>query len=645
VSAAGVGGRIAGAWRRVRPKTWLAWVHVASGVLCALGLLAAIAYVFRPVFLDPTTFGSHDWDQVETHRFLVTKTILRFHQFPFWNPYACGGHPAWGGFESDPIVVSPWLPAYLLAPFPLALRIEVAGSTLLGAAGAWLLASRFTGSRALRALVAALFVLNSRWTMQIAVGHVWHTAYAWMPWVLYFYDRAAGAAPLLEGPRKRDGVLAAVCLAMLVYTGGIYPLPHTAVALVAYAALLAVTTRSLVPVWRMMACGLLGLGLAAPRLLPIIEVLRRFPRLIDSTETMDWAAFVEMLTSKQQEPTSMPTHVPQWGWHEWGMYVGWGALVAIALGALLSRGTRERPLMLVGLAMLVLAFGRFDEDAPWALLHLLPVFSSQHVPSRWMLPALLLLACAAASTGERVLARSGRARGLLEVGVMLVAAWLVRDVCMVVRASLTHAFGRAAPHVTDPMAEFRTLPHVPPELAYDPGEWAPSTLSAVMANIGSLDCNTFPGFNNYTRGQSGRAPGMGAHAAGDPEYRGEAFVAERHGTARIVAWSPNAMDVEVEGALPGDHVVLDQNWDPGWTANGERSVAWSDSVAGVVTADPQSFHFRYRPRTLWLGVALFFLAAAAPAARPLALGLRRWRRRRRRPRPSMRETGPSPAPP
>lgn len=631
MSESRVGRRVADAWAHVRPRTWLGWVHVVSGVLCACAVLAGIAYVFQPAFVDPTTFGSHDWDQVETHRYLVSKTILRFHQFPFWNPYACGGHPAWGGFESDPIVVSPWLPAYLFAPFPLALRIEVVGSTVIGAIGAALLASRFTRSRALQALVAALFVLNSRWTMQIAVGHVWHTAYAWMPWVLYYYDRAAGAAPLLGAPRKRDLVLASVFLAMLVYTGGIYPLPHTAIALVAYAALLAVATRSFVPVGRMIACGVLGLLLAAPRLLPIMEVLRRFPRLTDSTETMDLGPFIAMLTAKEQDPWSMPAHVPQWGWHEWGMYVGWGALIAIAVGALAARGVRERPLMLVGVALLTLAFGRFFDYAPWPLLHLLPVFSSQHVPSRWMLPALLLLACAAAGAGERLLLRTGRARALFEIAAMLVAAWLARDLAHIGRTSLTHTFGRAGPVIHDPMAEFRTLPHVPPELAYDPGEWAPSTLSAVMANVGSLDCNTFPGFNNYTRGQNGRAPGLGARAVGDPQYRGEAYVAERTGTAKIVGWSPNAIDVEVEGAKPGDHIVLNQNWDPGWSANGDRATAWNDCVSIVTTRDSQVIHFRYRPKTLWLGILLFLAAVAALSARPIARGIARVRARIRAP--------------
>ncbi|HEY5242996.1 MAG TPA: hypothetical protein VIJ22_16060, partial [Polyangiaceae bacterium] len=124
-------------------------------------------------------------------------------------------------------------------------------------------------------------------------------------------------------------------------------------------------------------------------------------------------------------------------------------------------------------------------------------------------------------------------------------------------------------------------------------------------------------------------PGLGAHAEGEPEYRGEAFVAERHGTAKLVSFTPNAMDVEVRGALPGDHVVLNQNWDPGWTANGERALSWNDSVATVVTTDPQLTHFRYRPKTLWLGMLLFLVALAAPAAMPILRRLRRLSRRRR----------------
>jgi hypothetical protein len=393
-----------------------------------------------------------------------------------------------------------------------------------------------------------------------------------------------------------------------------------------YAALLAVATKSFVPVTRMVSCGVLGVGLAAPRLLPILEVLRHYPRLIDSTETMGLGDFVQMLVSRQQSPSTV--QLSEWGWHEWGLYIGWIPLVAIALGVVATRGTREQQLRILGLFLLSLAFGRFFEYAPWPLLHLLPVFSSQHVPSRWMVPALLVLACVAASGGERLLRRAGSARALAEIIALVGVAFLAADVSRVARDSLAHTFNRPPPTIKDPLVEFRTERHVPPALDYDPGEWGPSTFSALLANMGSLDCNSFAGFTNYTRDRNGHAPGLGAHAVGDAAYHGEVYVAEGSGTANVVGWSPNAVEVRVTGARPGDHLVLNQNWDPGWTANGASAPAWQDTVSAVLVTGSDTVRFRYRPKTFFWGV-LVFLASAAYVARPwLGAAAQKLRRRR-----------------
>ena len=183
------------------PKSKLGWVFAVTAVLCWAVILGMIAYVLWPTLADRSTIGAHDWDQMESHRYLVDKTILDFHQFPFWNPYACGGHPNWGGFESGTTVVSPWLPFYLTMTLPHAMRVEVFGSAFISAVGAWLLAARFTRSAAARALVVVAFAVNGRWALQLTPGHTWHLVYAWTPWVLYFYDRAVGHDPHAAPPR------------------------------------------------------------------------------------------------------------------------------------------------------------------------------------------------------------------------------------------------------------------------------------------------------------------------------------------------------------------------------------------------------------------------------------------------------------
>src|SRR5262245_35091496 len=191
-------------------------------------LVAIVFVAVAPWFKDTSTFGFHDWDAETSFRHLVKVSLLRYHEMPWWNPYACGGSTAWGYIEADTTMVSPWFLPYLVLPMSLALRVEVTGQALIGAVGAYLLASCFTKSHAARALVAALWAVNGRWGLQTAAGHTWHLAYAWMPWCAFFYERARRAA---GRPRLGDLAGAGASFAMLVYAGGIYPLPHTVVLL------------------------------------------------------------------------------------------------------------------------------------------------------------------------------------------------------------------------------------------------------------------------------------------------------------------------------------------------------------------------------------------------------------------------------
>ena len=596
------------AWRGLLPTGLTGWGFAAATFLVWGIILGMICWALAPTFGDWTTLGSHDWDQMESHRYLITKSILRFHQFPFWNPYACGGHPNWGGFESGTTIVSPWMPFYLAMPLPRAMRVEVFGSALLSAVGAWLLAGRFTRSPAARAFVVVAFAVNGRWALQITSGHTWHLSYAWTPWAFYFFDRAARPPPALV----RDVVLCGGVIAMMVYTGGIYPLPQTIFAIAVYGLFLAIASRSERPIGIGLVSGLVALGLSAPKLFPVLEVMRKHPRLVDSTETLDMRAFVDVLTSPQQDMTSVHPGTSQWGWHEWGMYVGWPVVVAVAAGVLLARGTREQALKWTGLVLLSLGFGAFDPHAPWPLLHHVPVFKSQHVPSRWMYPAVLVLATAAAAFAERFLRRSGRLRIGLELVAIAGVAWIARDIATISRQSLSHAFAVKMPRVAESVGPFHTEVHLPGELAYT-SDWAPSSLPAEMANIGTTDCGTFPAFHNYFRDDKGRIAGVGARGRGDPEYKGEAFIADGVGTAAITAWSPNEVKVAVSGAQAGEHLVLNQNWDEGWSADGAAALNRADMVSAQLHGPSSTVVFRYRPPSFVPGVLVFAMTAGGIA--------------------------------
>jgi hypothetical protein len=395
----------------------------------------------------------------------------------------------------------------------------------------------------------------------------------------------------------------------MVYTGAIYPLPQTVVLLAVYTATLAVSTRSWRPVATLAVSGVLAIMLAAPRLLPLLDTVRRFPRLVDSPENMDIGRFFAAFTQKGD---AVHPEMP-WSWHEYGIYIGWLPLL-LMLGALVAfKAARERALVYAGALCLLLGFGRFGAWAPWALLHdYVPIFKSQHVPSRWLHPAVLLLMVAAVAIVERhkakwlTQAKPRRAVGL-EVAYLAIAVLIALDVGLEARRALVSSFVRKAPFV-ESMRPFREEKRLPENLYYAEKDWVVPAMPAMMENVGTIQCATFSALHDQYRDSDGRAPGLGAHGIGDPAYRGETYFASGAGTAGITSWSPNEVAVHWEGAAVGDLLVLNQNWDPGWRAGGKSAMSWESLPAMPVDAVTGEAVFRYRPRFLWLGIGLCFAA-------------------------------------
>jgi hypothetical protein len=561
----------------------LAWTTVVGPVLL----------VVSPWLGDWTTYGTHDWDFETSQRLLTTVSLLRYGQAPYWDPYACGGVPAWGYIEGATNLVSPWLLAYLALPVTVAVRLEVLGSGLLGAAGAFAAAGRLTPSFASRAFVVALWAVNGRWSLQIAAGHTWHLLYAWMPWCFYFYERAC------EG-RLWPSLALAACFASLVYGGGIYPLPHVVLALSLYAAALSVAERSSRPLWPLGLAGALGVLFSAPKLVPMLHEFARTPRLIASPETTPLRVLWLALTSRAQDLSARVSGLGPPYWHEYGIYVSLVGIVVLAVASMTAWTPRETALRGIGLLFGVLGLGAFHRAAPWTLLHAhIPFFASEHVPSRFLYPALLLLLLASARPLGQLAAR----REWIEPALGAFVLALALDVAVVARRSMVESMHLRLPPVT-------AMPFRHEESS--PFRAMPSTL-AILRNQGNIRC------------YGAVEDRIGARSATDARYRGEAFVLAPDGTGAVVApiadWSPNRVVIDARGAAPGTTLVYNMNGDDGWTSDAGSVIAVDDAVAVMVTQPRDSVTFTYRPRGLVPGLLLGALGLGLASA--LALRERR----------------------
>jgi hypothetical protein len=547
--------RVLTALRARAPASAAGWVRLVVGGLSVLVVLGMIGFVLGPLLGHPYGHGRDAWESAESERQLVVEALRRFHAMPMWDPYTGGGHAAWGSLDGGTTLVAPWLPAYLMLPMPVAIRVEAVGSALLGAAGAWALASRSTRSWPARAFVAVVFAVNGRWTLQLAAGETAQLAYAWMPWALFFYDRAVAARrapgrPWGTGPSNRAPLWAGGCLAMMLYAGGVDALVQTATVLVGFAVLEAIGERSARPLVAVALTSAIAVGLSAPKLLPVFDELRRAPPPPEAGGALGPPQLLQLLTNREQGFAIGHAGIADGAWHDVGMYLGWLVLLLLAAGLVAGRGSRAWPYAVLAAACVVLGLGAFSTAAPWVLLHRLPLFDREHVAARWLYPAALLFACAAVAAFERAAHRIGRWRTPLEVGALITVAWVASDVGAVARYPLMN-------HLAE---------RDPPKL---------QTASGYAASAHVVD-------------------GAG-------------------GAATFSAWSPSGFDLHVEGAPVGSMVVVDQGYDPGWSVDDRPALERSGEIAARVTSAAQTFRFRYRAGGLVAGLGIFVLTVAVLA--------------------------------
>src|SRR4051812_13499786 len=211
---------------------------------------------------------------MSAHRLLTVKALLRFGQAPLWMPYACGGYSEWGNVQGASNWVSPFLPFYLLLELRHALRAELVGTLLISALGTWLLAGELTRSVAARTFACLVFVANGRFALQAATGHLWHLQYCYVPWVFWAYERLLAERRFAPAPLA----IGAAAFAMMVYAGGIYPLPQAALLLSVYALARAALEKDFWPMLTFGALGVLAVGLSAPKLFAVAIDFGERPR-------------------------------------------------------------------------------------------------------------------------------------------------------------------------------------------------------------------------------------------------------------------------------------------------------------------------------------------------------------------------------
>jgi hypothetical protein len=358
--------------------------------------------------------------------------VLRSGGFPLWNPYLSGGMPL--AANPNYLVLHPISLLFFVLPFSAAFAASILLQVLLAGAG-MLLWGREEKLRDEAALAGAFVYAFSGGMASLGSLQNLLSSWAWVPLALF-------ASARYRNRGGRGALLAfGLCLSVPIFAGD--PLAFATAVFAAGVLGLGPAagegTRRLLR--GLLAGAVVAIGLAAIQILPARELIAQSSRVegIPYPDASLWAIPPARLAETAipriyGDPTALR---PESYWGGMVFEKGYPFLLSVYLGpvgwvlalAALGRGRDPRPPILWGGAALaaIVALGSAGGIYP-ILYRFAPLVSTLRYPSRFLLPAFLMVSCLAALGADALLREreeGGAARGFwiaLAASVLLVVA-------------------------------------------------------------------------------------------------------------------------------------------------------------------------------------------------------------------------------
>jgi hypothetical protein len=598
------------------PADGIAW----RGFLLAAVLLAAVALIHTwPVFVHFDNWGIEDWDQHFFYHAVPRASILEYGQIPLWNPYYCGGAPLLANPQSR--VCSPTFPIILIFDVVRGLKIEIWVNLVIGLLGTYVLARHLGLSGAAAFLVPSVYLLSTMYSLILTSGSTNFLSIAYLPWTVWTFLKTL--------TNLRWCIPAGLCLALTFLTGGHWVVPIVVLLLAVLAACSVVTDGLRRPAAALVLTGLLSVGFAAVKVIPSLQMMFAHPRIIRDYSGYSLAGLYHMLLDRDQTLSRFLEFSQSRGFlhglsgeiTENGMYIGVLPLILVCVGLAAQARRQWKWTLTLGL-FLWLCLGSRAPLSLWDWLHRLPVYNHFQMASRFRIIFLLAAAVFAGWglrwMGAAIRRLTGRAAPA-QVTVWVLTIAIVADLVLVTRPIFASAFPINPSVVMDelePSEQFTQILRLP---AYGRDGFRDNLDWFDSANINDVPVNVsysamYPAFlDDFGTVWAYEAIPVptSVQYKGSPGYRGEVFMYDIRGSARITRWSPNRIAVAVD-AFAEDRVVINQNFSPGWKAEGASGPA-GPTDEGLLSAPVKpattQVVFYYRPFGFMAGAAITFLTA------------------------------------
>ena len=523
-----------------------------------LGITVAVAFLFTlPIFHNINYWGIQDWDLHLTYHGVIRETIVKYHQFPLWNPYYNGGMPLLASPATR--VLSPTLLPVLLFGELIGIKIEIWLCLVIGIMGVYLLARYLRMEIIPSYLSAIVYMMSGLYVLNLCVGVPWIMSMVYIPWAFMYFLRGFD--------NWRFSLLSGVFLTFIFFSGGHYVLPITILFFFFYS-LFSLSHKR----WKKVLQNLvltLGfcLSVGAIKFIPSLLFLKEYPRKITDYSGYSVKILFHSLLDRDQLLVSLfkyPKVKGFWegrnyGWDENGMYIGILPFLLFLVG--LINPKKDKKIVFSFWIFLWLAFGNRITPSLWNFIHRLPVFDSMRVAQRFR---YIFLLCMSLLTGYGVSYIKEKVRHRfrnpwIEKGIMyFVLSFVFLDLLAVNSPLFDQAF-IIPPLKVSSSSEFCQIWKL---TNYDSDGWllpgAAHTYSswtglypAFLAHMGTIQ--------GYGHLRTPRNP----LPRSAPNYKGEVYIEGTEGRVKYTSWSPNRLKIKVEVKNKG-YLIINQNFYPGW---------------------------------------------------------------------------------
>lgn len=563
--------------------------RVKSLGLPVLGLLLALMY-FYPIISLHNVLGTQDWDMHFSYNEFTRKSILEFGEFPFWNPYHCGGFPHFANPQVSVISIQTIL--ILLFGTINGIKYSLVIHAVIGFIGTYILGRYFKLSRMSSILSSIIFCFSGITASYLSAGHIVFISNAFTPIILFLF---------INKNIRYSIYLSSIIFSLSFYFG--YHISLLQVIMIILVTMLKVLIdRELFYLKRLIQFSLITLILTLPKLALSLQLLSMYPRYVAEKSGFELQSILYFFTSKNQSFFNYP-NVAKYTFNisENSLYVGIIPTILFVIGVanILLKDKKKIFLVFLACILLWLMLGNTTEYSLYNLIKKLPILDSFRVAQRFrhllILPTALIVGVGVDSLLQKVL--NVKFRYLLYILVLsyitfdlfifgnrnfLSSTLIIRDKYSkiqthkrLVQQQLPYNFEYIESFPQKFKGDFNFLP------------WSIEFI-ALRQGFGIVEC--YEPFSPITKVKN----------IYDEDYISEAYVVPEAMILPIKSWSPISIKLDINNneSYKGMSVVINQNYYPGWLVRNNKSIEVAVNHNGLLShpiKEPGNVKFYFSP--------------------------------------------------